>query len=299
MWHPMTTRLSLLDRVGPGLHPDVAPAAYYQRTLGELNAGGMKLVLEKSLLHYRAWAAVEDDTTTTPAYTFGRALHCALLEPDSYSARWKVLPDYGSLANSTNRARRNLFMERHAGCDFLDAQSAKTIANMVACVHADPEAGALVALGQQESTAVWSDPDTGLPCKARFDHINPEFGYALDAKGVLDASPKAFARAVATHGYHLQQAHYVDGAKACGATLSNFFFLAIEKEPAAQGSDQHAVGLWQIDAASEQRGYDLAARAKAAIAEAMATGHFPSYAGGRAARIGIPPWAHYDDAALT
>jgi exodeoxyribonuclease VIII len=148
--------------------------------------------------------------------------------------------------------------------------------------------GDLLEGGQTEVTAVWIDPETGLPCKCRYDYWNREGRFVIDPKSTVSAARESFARSVNSYRYHVQEAHYADGMSVLGEPLEKFWFLAQEHEP------PYAVALYKLGPASESRGYELRQRNMQALATALETDRWPSYNRDQAAEIEIPAWGMVD-----
>jgi hypothetical protein len=293
-----TSPVTLLDQFGQGLHPDISGEDYYARVLGEANSGSLKLILQKSLLHYHYWATQqltdEEQAAEKAAHTFGRAYHCALLEPDRFAEESIVEPYFGSLQSSRVRAERDHWRDRNADRLILTAKELRTLEGMGRALRAHPLIGDLVrGGGETEMTIVWRDPDTGLPCKARLDWVNRVFFFVLDPKSCKDASREGFARACASFFYHLQAVHYLEGCKAVGLDIRKFFFIAQEKEP------PYACALYELDAPDEELGYRLRTKAMRMLADAMAMNHWPGLNNDNATRLRLPAYAHYDLDTLT
>lgn len=281
---------------------DLPADQYHVKKLGELSSSGIKQLL-RTPAHYKAW--VESDTDKqTPALLFGRALHCALLEPDVFAKTYTTEAPPESAPRRPSISQRNAakpspatldaiaFWDQwdadHAGLESISAENLEKISAMVASVQATPLAMRAISGGKSEVTATWLDEETGLPCKARADYfVNGKFPYVLDVKTCEDASPAGFARACAKYGYHIQHAHYCEGFRANGVPLTSYWLLAIEKEP------PYAVGLYHLDAEAERRGYELRGRAAAKLKECVETGQWPAYAR-EVKAISLPKYALTD-----
>jgi exodeoxyribonuclease VIII len=101
--------------------------------------------------------------------------------------------------------------------------------------------GAKVLLDSCEETQlslVWRE--NNLLCKGRLDGLSSELKTVIDLKKCQDASPDAFARSIATYGYHRQGAMYLRGATYHGIDVKNYVIIAVEE------SEPHAVALYTL-----------------------------------------------------
>lgn len=276
---------SLVDQFGVGIHTNIPDSVYYTKNLGECNKSALDVV-NRSLYHYRHWVdQVEQEETE--ALIFGRAFHCAVLEPEKYLNNWMVLPDFGPMQSSTNRAAKKRWMERHADKSFVPETMAENISAMARAIRNHENAGNYIGGGVAEVTACWIDEPTGLHCKAKVDYWLEEFAAMPELKSCLDASPEGFARSVHNYRYHVQQAHTTSGFAACGQPLERFLFICVEKEA------PHAVAVYLLNAHDEQLGFDLRDRDMRMLAKGMQESRFPSYNNNQTTELRLPAYAHF------
>lgn len=289
-----------LSAYAPGIYPNVPAEVYHRRELGVVNNGALKILVSRTPAHYRAWVDGADEGDT-PALAFGRALHCAVLEPELFAATYVQPVEHPHRRPSiTQRNAKKPSQETldaiaywdawerdNAGKIEITAEDAARIAGMRESILRDPLAGKLLTGGVAEETIVWDDPRTGLRCKARADYHAAERGVIVDLKTCDDASEAAFARSVATYRYHLQHAHYASAFQALGRELRAFLFVAVEKEP------PYAVAVHTLLPESEARGIELRERAMNTLHDCLAADIWPAYEP-RIHRIELPGWALRD-----
>lgn len=287
-----------------GIFTDEPASVYHQRRLDEANASGLKLML-KSPAHFAHWVADPEADKDSAALDFGRAFHCATLEPDTFERAYCVLPadapqrPTAAMLNAAKPSPSSL--ERQAWWKQWDADNAgRMILSesdydrarfMADSVRAHPVARGLLVGGEREVTFRWVDEETGVSCKARADlYAGGEF--LMDLKTCRDASHEGFARAVASYTYDLQAAHYVEGIRANGDGIKWFVFLAVESEP------PYVCQPYLLDSNAEQRGYALRRRAITRQALCLKENRWPGYSD-KLEQITLPAWAHYgiEDAA--
>lgn len=277
-------------------------AAYQQRELGVATSGQLQQLRTKTPAHHLAWTRAED--SSTPATAFGRAYHCRVLEPLVF-ATWYVSPptdapkDLRCHRNAKTKSQATLdsiawwdsYDERMRGKFVLDPADGARLEAMVAALKAHPLANALLFEydGDAEVTMRWVDAATGVRCKARPDRVvrrpdRSRYRSMVDLKSSDDASPVGFSKAVHKYGYHIQQAHYTEGAKACGIELDEYLIVVQEK------TYPYLVAVYQLDAATETLGYEQRQQGVQTMADCIAANEWPGYAPG-VQELSLPAYA--------
>jgi hypothetical protein len=232
--------------------------------------------------HY--WARYVDPNRQpvkpTAAMTTGSLVHCAVLEP------YQLLKRYGACPPRNTKAGKEAAAAMQAsGIEPVSEADMVLAENMARAVHHHPMAALLLSGGKPEASIWWDDAETGLRCKCRPDWINGSA--CVDLKTTTDASPKGFARSVASFRYHVQAAHYL----ACGL-FDQFVFIAVEKEP------PFAVGCYELDADALAEGQRLRDRDLQRIANCRAMATWPGY-GDELQILSLPAWAFYGSDTIT
>lgn len=264
---------------------DLPAPEYHKRVLGVATNSTLKILRERSPAHYRAWVD-EQDGSETPALAFGKAYHMRVLEPERYQSEYMVRPVFGDLRTKLAREARDRFNEENLGVTFVDQADADKIEAMYVALMQHPVAAGIMRDGHSEVTMQWVDPETGVQCQARADWWKPG-KFFMDLKTTEDASPDGFRRSVAKYGYHVQHAHYCDGAAACGQPVQNYLILAQEKEA------PYVAAVYHIDANAEARGYELRQRGLATMRKCLDTNTWPGYGTG-ITELQLPGWALQD-----
>lgn len=159
--------------------------------------------------------------------------------------------------------------------------------NMAMAVARHPIAGPLFrGEGKSEASAFWTDNDTGVRCRARFDRLNP--GQIVDLKTAADANPVGFGRAVASFSYDLQAAWYQEAHHAVTGERPEFLHVIVEKNP------PHLVSVIRLDDEALHIGALKAARARQVFADCTTTGEWPGYDSTVIHPVGLPQWAVYE-----
>ncbi len=209
----------------------------------------------------------------TKAMQMGTCLHALVLEGKK---AFVVAPEINSRTNA-GKAELAAFQAENAGKIVLDAESADIISGMFDAVMAHPGARALIeASTERELSIFWG----GMKC--RIDGITPIGIY--DLKTTVDASPEEFAKSCFTYGYHIQNCHYVAGAREAGSSCDDFTFICVEN------SAPFAVALYSMDYESLAAGYHAYERCKKAYFDGVRTGIWPGFSN-EIQTLRLPPWA--------
>jgi exodeoxyribonuclease VIII len=124
-----------------------------------------------------------------------------------------------------------------------------------------------------ERSLFWVDRETNLRCKARPDLVTKDH-IIVDVKTTQSAHPGSFMRDVLKYHYHIQEAHYVDGAFATNDgkfEVHGFVFLCIEKK------EPFACAVYRLDAATVREGLNLRNKALQLYKQCHETNSWPSY----------------------
>lgn len=263
----------------PGFHAHMAFDQYLG--LPRLSASGAKL-LARSPAHF--WHNRTHPAPETPALKVGKAVHALALEGrEAFAAAFTVAPE----CDRRTKEGKALWADHLAaseGRTVLTATESELVEGMAAGILAHPLAPALIEGGEAEVSMIWTDPETGAPCKGRLDLARLADGAIIDLKTTLDASPAAFARAVLNYGYATQAAAYLSGASALGADVTDFVIIAVEKSP------PFAVGIYRMPAAALELGRRRWAEACRLFASCRESGQWPGY-GDAIQELTLPGWA--------
>lgn len=292
-----------------GVFADEPAEAYYVRRLDEASNSGLAVIDERSPAHYRYWVENADDDADSEALAFGKALHCAFLEPERFGDCYGVLPAEAPRDLRHLRKAKKPSDSTLESIEWWDAWEASNAGRLMLTRSAYDLATAMAAsaramvldfggttitmadlLGecQTEVTVRWVDEETGILCKLRADLYAEELQFAADLKSCLDASREAFSRAVFRHRYHAQHAHYCEGFRAAGAPLRSFFFLPVEKDR------PHVPAAYHLDPPAEERGWEIRQRSMRKLAHCLKTGEWPGHT--RAVEsLSLPAFAFYDN----
>lgn len=164
------------------------------------------------------------------AQELGTLFHLCLLEPEKFEQKVVKAPDL----DRRTKAGRDAFAEVEAEAASLGKILAKE-EEILVCKAARDEVLTHSFVRDYFKTSVrvenaiyWTDVETGVACKGRFDAHSLEFGL-LDVKTTKDAAH--FSSSIGQYRYHRQASFYADGCSACGLPVPAFYWLAVELEP--------------------------------------------------------------------
>jgi len=233
----------------------------------------------KSLAHYRAYK--QRPPESTDAQAFGTAAHFGVLEPQKFYSRYAAMPAGTDLRTTAGKNAKAAILE--AGKTPLKADEFADVERIIEAVYSHPTASKYLTGGLTEHSYFWTDPDTGIECKARPDYLRDD-GIYIDLKTTDDASAAEFARSAAKWNYHRQCAFYSDGLKvATGRDLVGCVLIAVEKAP------PYGIGVFVMDTHAIDFGRIQYKAALTAIAEGRRTNQWPGYPA-ETQTIFLPGW---------
>ncbi|ECE0876869.1 exonuclease VIII, partial [Salmonella enterica subsp. enterica] len=188
------------DDIQPGIYYDIPNEAYHA------GPGVSKSQLDDiadtpAIYLWRKNAPV--DTEKTKSLDTGTAFHCRVLEPEEFSKRFIIAPEFNR-RTSAGKEEEKTFLEECArtGRTVLTAEEGRKIELMYQSVMALPLGQWLVeSAGYAESSVYWEDPETGILCRCRPDKIIPEFHWIMDVKTTADI--QRFRTAYYDYRYHV------------------------------------------------------------------------------------------------
>ncbi len=230
--------------------------------------------MRRSPKHYKY--ALDHPRKDTPFFRLGRAVHCAVLEPDRFPLTVAVFE--GKIRRgkewdafeAANASRTILKVDEYAMCIAIrDA------------VRAHPVAKHLLEAGEAEKAIVWTDPFTGLSCKGRIDWLN---SILCDLKTDARLHPRTFPISAARYGYHCQVAFYERGLHANGIEAP-VKILVVESEP------PYDVGVFDVGDGALYAGEKEVQELLQRVAECTAKGEWPGQFGEGEMPLELPAWS--------
>ncbi len=259
----------------------VLPAMPYEEYDRIEGANWSKLkTMQKSAKHYKH--ALSNQRKDTPSLLLGRATHTAVLEPERF------LPEYAYFDGDKRTKEWKAFKIANRGRDILDGDDYRRCLAMSKALHADPVTGPYLESGRAEVPIVWTDKDTGLPCKARLDWLSDSKPALVDLKTTRSVDGFLFGRDAAKYGYHCQLAHYQAAYASTDGPPLEVVIIAVESEP------PHDCAAFIVDADALYAGAEEVASLLVKLKYSVKSGHWP----GRyteAQPLQLPPWIYGDE----
>lgn len=259
-------------------------------------------------------AGMRGELEETAAQAEGHALHCAVLEPDSFASRFVVAEQCAAKIKSGERKGQQcqnagLMLHKKEGwlcgthlkgvdksqCETLETKAItegvrRMCLNVRDAVYRNRTArGLLTCEGVNEITVVHehATDDEGLApvrVKTRRDRDAYGLGAIVDLKKTTDASKRAFRKRIFEYGYHRQGELYLQAADAHGDPRRHFVIIAAESDP------PYGVGVYRLlddvlEAARRQ--LDPLLRLYALVRERNLYPAYPE----KVQDIGLAPWA--------
>lgn len=207
------------------------PAGDYFAAPGLSNSGMKDLAVSPLRYWFRHINPNRPIVEPSREMVIGSALHCAVLETAEYDSRYAVelnppsdcletiedlrtwLKDHSVAPKGTRKAdimaqvqavdpdvpileiQKQRHAEAHKGKTILSIEEWNRVAGMTEALVRQPVFKALLAAGESEQSIFVTDPDTGVPLKARMDWVTPTL--TLDLKTFAQKRGKSIDKSVA------------------------------------------------------------------------------------------------------
>lgn len=168
-----------------------------------VNWSTLKYLRESPLKYKHNLTQPEPDST---AKALGRATHCLVFEPQLFEQEFAIFTEGDRRGKVWTE-----FKDAHAGQTILKANEVEDVMGMANAVRVHPLVSPYLLGGVFERAVYWTDPDTGLPCKAKMDWTVDGARVLADLKTANTIDALRFGRIAARYGYHGQSGHYANG----------------------------------------------------------------------------------------
>lgn len=186
--------------------------------------------IKKSPMHFKYHIEHPEESA---ALLFGSAAHKMILEPESFSEEYAVLPNVDRRTKA-GKAEIEAFKAEHATQSWITEDDYQTIIQMHEALMMNPEvADILNRQNRIEVPFTWIDSETGEICKCKADILTEldEMPYIIDYKTTQSCSDGAFESSCRKYGYKFQAGFYAEGIDLCTLESHGFAFIAQEKTP--------------------------------------------------------------------
>lgn len=252
----------------------------YYHQAPAVGSSSIRTLIQRSPAHYLYEKTHPSEST--PTQLFGQLIHSAILEPKLFEKDAIVKPEF---SGAGSRAKSEEWHLEHHGKMIMKREQFDCVQGILKSIKDHPLASKIVGSGRQEESIFWTDPETGIECKARFDFLH-DGQFVVDVKTTLDASYAQFRKDIANYGYHIQAAHYLEAAQlAYGANYDKYLILAPEREA------PHCVSLFILDENAIAEGRALRLQALKTLANCIKSGIFPGYPQ-QIINIDLPTWGY-------
>ena len=221
----------------------------------------------------------------TPAMELGTAFHTLILEPHLFEKNYAIEPEK-VLLKDVGRERYEEYKKQVELLTITDKiilsfETMERLLCMKKSLNEHEKAMAFILDGKYEQSYFWLDLNSGLMAKARPDILHANI--IVDLKTCDDASPRAFQRAMAESGYHVQGAMVQEGIRKLEEReVSNVVNVCVEtKYP-------YSIGIYPIDESALEIGYTKFKQSLLDIKQAKENNDYPHYL---TQTISLPVWA--------
>lgn len=272
-------KLSMTEKIKENGIYDISNNEYHSSP-GISRSGIMLLKRSPKHFWHKYINPLREPEKSTAAKTFGNAVHTAILEPHLFFDQYCIIP---KLDKRTTKGKEKFatFSAANIGKIILTEEEYSEIQKISHSINKTEIPQQLVEGAKYEKSIYWTDKETGILCKSRPDiwHTN----MIVDLKTTADASFHAFQRDLYSYGYHIQAAMIREGIREImGKDMSNFIFLAIEKE------EPFVPAIYQLDESALDRGRDALKCHLQTYKECLEKNEWPGYP---IERISLPAYA--------
>lgn len=248
-----------------------------------INISTLKEAWSLSPLHYLHRTRVRRDDTD--ALTYGNLVHCATLEPDKLSSRYKVRPE--GIDGRTKAGKAQLAALDLEPGTLVSAEFWSSAISIAAAVRENELVRPYLTDLDVEVPIYWTDAETGMQCKGRADGVSRLALVGL--KTTRNICLRKFANDAAKFGYHLQWAFYYDGWLASTGEELPPVEIVVESHP------PHDVVVYRIPEEVLDAGREAYRTALVTVRECRQRNVWPGVANGVELTFQLPKWAVPND----
>lgn len=240
--------------------------------------------------------------TKTDAMILGGGVHCLLLEPDEFEARFAVMPDFhleeGNVTGKgvKSESKGTTYYKQRAAA-FIAANSDKEIIEraeydkalyMIECIRAKP--AATMWIDQCKKEVVVTGEICGVPMKGRLDLLDVSSATILDVKTTNSAAPFAFGRTFANLNYGMRMAIYRELVRQQIGRTCSVYMIAQEDR------DDFDTVVYEVPDVVLDNAMPLVEATLTKYKSCLKSGEWPGVDGGEDyVQLVVPQWAMSDE----
>lgn len=251
-----------------------------------LSSSGARALLPPKGVPAKFWYNRTHPQPTKKIFSFGKAAHQLLLEPDEWHKKFEVLPaNWNARTNAGKEFRASIEAE---GKTAITNAEWETIEGMHKALAEHEFAMEAFKNGASEKTLVWKDPETGIWCRVRPDFFPHNHPIVADYKTARSSEPtEDIPKSMYDYGYYQQADWYLSGIRELGLIEKpRFLFIYQEKEP------PYLVTCATPSETALHYGEVLNRKARSVFKECLQANHWPGYTD-KIVEVDIPKWAEY------
>jgi hypothetical protein len=237
----------------------------------EVSSSLLRVFIKATPAHYKAHIDAPDFEESA-ALKFGSALHCAILEPNTFKTRYVQKPQKLSLATIEGKA----WAKANEGKEVVAWDDYERLNRMFDVISNSEKARSWLFSGESEVSFIGRDALTGVPVRCRTDKLHDDSVVDLKSTGDLASD---FQNAVGKYRYDLQAAFYL---RITGR--AKFKFLVIEK------SKPYGIKFVELDQETLTRADRIVTETLLKIKQCQETNIYSSYTE-ETETISLPFWA--------
>lgn len=200
----------------------------YHADTSAISASGLKLFARSPAHYYAAYLDPNRiERSPTPAMRVGTATHCAILEPERFSAEYIALPE--GLDRRTKEGKQAYADLLSTGAELLTSDDMSLVVNMACAFRDNATSRALFDRKHVVEQSIFAEVN-GVACKCRPDFMTADGLMVMDVKTTSDASPESFGKSAWSLGYHIQAAFYRRVIQSATGITPDFIFGCVESD---------------------------------------------------------------------
>lgn len=225
----MVPRLFQLGFIMKAYETDISIHEYHGQTQIPSKTG-LSMILSRPSMYYKHYLApteLRESFEASKAQREGDAVHCMVLEPETWACRYEVV---NTKSRNTKAFKEAQAINLDKVC--LTIPEHDNICRMAEALLSDPMCRAYLKLaGKPERTFYYTDLRTGIDLKARPDYISDCSTYAIDIKTTKDISKHSFLADAYAYKYYLSTELIFNAVEAVrGIRPSAYVFLCVENK---------------------------------------------------------------------